>query len=258
MFGAQYHSVFDTSEYLQKFATVSAFQRHALDRYHEGFRALPAGLSVLDYGSGPSILAAISAAPKSESMILSDYTDANRKALHQWLSKDPLAFDWSHHFKYVVCQLEGSDEKEAEKRQEDVRRLVKGVAHSDLTQDPPIEGICSELSYDVVMSSLCICVASQTYAEYYLGIVKLGKLVKPGGVLMLFDVERKSVSRGIYRVGDTAFSYMGITREFGLKALCDAGFSNVQVWTAELEADDPYRVADPNRIGYLYLQGEKI
>ena len=216
MFGAQYHSVFDTSEYLQRFATISFFQRHMLNRYHEGFRALPGGLSVLDYGSGPSILAAISAAPKSESIMLSDYTDANREALHQWLSKDPLAFDWSPHFKHVVCQLEGSDEKEAEKRQEDVRRLVKGVAHCDLTQDPPIEG---NNKYDVVMSSLCICAASRTQAEYYLGIVKLGELVKPGGVLMLFDVERKSVSRGIYCVGDTAFRYMGITREFGLKAL---------------------------------------
>ena len=212
MFGAQYHSVFDTSEYLQRFATISFFQRHMLNRYHEAFRALPGGLSVLDYGSGPSILAAISAAPKSESIMLSDYTDANREALNQWLSKDPLAFDWSLHFEHVVCQLEGSDEKEAEKRQEDVRRLVKGVAHSDLTQDPPIEGICSELSYDVVMSSLCICAASRTQGEYYLGIVKLGSWLSQE-VFSCFLMLRGKVSAEEFIVLGTLLSDIWVLRE---------------------------------------------
>lgn len=260
MFGRAYHSAFHPLSYLEYFTTTATdftFQRLALECYHEAFRTLPSGLSVLDYGTGPIILSTISAASKAESIVLSDYTDSNRKALHQWLSRDPLAFDWTPHFKYVVCQLEGGDEKEAEKRQEDVRRLVKAVADCDLSQDPPIERTYSEQFYDVVMTSFCLCCAAQSHEEYRLGIAKLGKLVKPGGILTLYDAEIKSDSVETRRVGETDFMCVGVTREFVVNALSDAGFSDICVRSCDMDADDPDRKIYPNRLGYLYVQGKR-
>ena len=58
---------------------------HTLRCYHEAFKELPNGLTVLDYGAGPSILPTISASTKANEIVLSDYADQNCKALQQWL-----------------------------------------------------------------------------------------------------------------------------------------------------------------------------
>ena len=79
---------------------------HFLRCFHDVFQSLPQGIKVLDYGSGPSILATISAASKASEIVLSDYTERNRDAINQWLKKDAEAVDWSPHFSYVVEKLE--------------------------------------------------------------------------------------------------------------------------------------------------------
>ena len=93
----------------------------------------------MDYGCGPVIANTISAAAKASSIVLSDFTPNNRKALRQWLNIDSAAFDWSPYFKYVVRDMEGKGEQEVKERQELVCKLVKAVVHCDITQDPPID-----------------------------------------------------------------------------------------------------------------------
>lgn len=194
--------------YLEFYKKITAFQRLSMESYHDAFCGLPAGLSVLDYGSGPCLLSTISAAPKAESIILAEYAAENRKCLHQWLANDPLAFNWSQQFNYVVCQLEGKTEEDAAKRQDEVRRHVKAVIECDLTKDPPIEGVYDKMCYDVVMSRFCVCAAANTHEEYRAGIYKLGKLVKPGGTLMLCDAERKWNSMETVTIGDRVIRYI--------------------------------------------------
>ena len=79
---------------------------------------------VLDIGSGPTIAYAISAAPYASEIVLSEYTEANRAALLQWLNNDPDAFDWTQH---VVVHLEGKSEEEVPARAELVRKVIKVV-----------------------------------------------------------------------------------------------------------------------------------
>ena len=77
-------------------------------------------LKVLDYGCGPVIAHVISAAGiEATEIVLAEFTDGCRKAVQQWLDKDPSAWDWTPHIKYVVQSLEGNqDEREVIRREE--------------------------------------------------------------------------------------------------------------------------------------------
>ena len=198
--------------------------QHVLRCYHEAFQSLPSSsdLKVLDYSSGPVLMATISAATKASEIILSDYLDKNRKALQQWLDGDSAALDWSPHFKFVVRDLEGKGEQEVVERQELVRKLVKAVVHCDITLDPPIERDYDQL-YDVVIVSLVFEGTSDSIEEYASNASKLGKLVKPGGLILIYGVENK---RGFYVVGDRKLPSLHATPEFAMQTLKDSGFSN--------------------------------
>ena len=246
------------SAYLQKYFTKNKFngiQRLLMDSYHEAFLGLPENLSVLDYGSGPSLIAAIFAATKAESIVLSDYVPGNREILREWLTKGPLAFDWTSYFDYVVRQLEGKGAEEVEKRQEDVRRLVTAVVSCDLTKDPPIEKAYAQPGrYDVVIASFTVCHAARSHAEYRTGVAKLGKLVKSGGVLILIDAETVREKIKTCPLGGASLGYVGVTRAFVESALNDAGFSDIRVRSCTSGADDPFRHADPETLGYFFMR----
>ena len=192
---------------------------HALRCYHEAFKELPNGLRVLDYGAGPSILPTISASTKATEIILSDYADQNCKVLQQWLEGDPGAFDWSTYFKFVVQELEGKSEKEVKERQDLVRKLVKAVVHCDITQEPPIDPGYDKV-YDVVVSSKVVESVARNLDEYVIYLSRLGGLVKPGGMLMMYTIENKT---GIYNVGGINFRNLPVPVEFTVSTLKKAG-----------------------------------
>ena len=252
LFGTDYHDKFQALEYLKRYyGTPAGSYYTSLGLYHEVFQSLPAGLRVLDYGCGPSIRGAISAATKASEIVLSDYTEDCRTEVRQWLEKDPNAFDWSHYFSHVVKDLEGKGEKEVEERQEEVRRLVKAVVHCDLTQDPPIERGYDQ-QYDVVMSSLCIDAVAGTREEYVQGVKKLAKLVKPGGILLLFGVEIKG-EEGFYVVGEKKFRAFGVSSDVTVKAMTDSGISGVDVQMLKI----PESEKDSRLIAFVFIQGIK-
>ena len=251
--GTDYHERFQASEYLQRYyGTLAGPYYTSLRLYHEVFQSLPAGLRILDYGSGPSIRTAISAATKASEIVLSDYTEGCRKALRQWLEKDLDAFDWSPYFRHVVKDLEGKGEKEVEERQEEVHRLVKAIVHCDLTQDPPIESGYDQ-QYDVVMSSLCIEAVAGTREEYAQGVKKLAKLVKPGGTLLLFGGEIQG-QEGFYEVGEEKFRAFGVPSDVAVEAMANAG---VSIATLQKLTDVPEDVEESRVMSFLFVRGIK-
>ena len=215
-------------------------------------QSLPQGIKVLDFGSGPSILATISAASKASEIVLSDYTERNRDALNQWLKKDAEAIDWSPHFSYVVETLEKKSKQEASERQEQVRRVVKAVVHCDIHQSPPIENDYNN-QYDVVICSLVLDGTSSTLSEYKDDMAKLAALVKPGGLFLLYGIDRQG-ENGFYDVGDYRFKNMGITAEFAMEAMRDAGCSDVII----IDRLECHNHMDPNVVAFMFLKGTKI
>ena len=206
-------------------ADISSSVKYRLQCLHESFLSAPAGLKVLDYGTGPVILSTISAATKASEIVLADYTYSSLKCLQQWLNDEPEALDWSPHFSYVVQELEGKEEQEVAKRQKKVRQLVKAVVHCDINESPAIEkGF--DYPYDIVMSSLVLDATASTEADYHSSVSRLAQLVKPGGSLFYYGVKNK---QGFYTVGERNFPSLFVSDESAVKAFRDAGFSNGNV-----------------------------
>ena len=251
--GTAFYDKFDPALYLKEmYGDGHCNDRvyHGLRCYHDAFQSLPPGLSILDYGSGPSILTTISSATKASEIVLSDYAEGSRSILHQWWVRDPDAFDWSSFFSYVVKDLEKKTDSEVIKRQELVRKLIKVVVPCDLNQDPPIEGGYDQ-QYDVIIANLCISTASQTQADYHRGVAKLGNLVKPGGTLIIYDAERRGKGEGYYYAGRAKYRNVCVSNEFVSESMRDAGFSDISVRQYAMSSHDP------QQIGFMFLKGKK-
>ena len=200
---------------------------------------------MLDYSSGSAMVATISAATKASEIILSEYSSDCRKVLREWLDRDPAAFDWTPHFTYVVQELEGGGESEVKERQEIVRTLVNAVVHCDITKVPPIESDYDQ-QYDVVICGLVFESVSYTHEEYTANISRVGKLVKPGGSMLIYGIENKL---GFYTVGDQRLHNLQVTHDFAMSALKAAGFCDISLDTYS-PPDDPHRC-------YRFLKGTR-
>ena len=58
--------------------------------------------------------------------VQAEYTEGNRDVIIRWESNDSAAYDWSLYFKHVVQDLEGKSVEEVGKREERMRKIVKG------------------------------------------------------------------------------------------------------------------------------------
>ena len=223
-----YQSKFDSPAFLEHYVYDTPENtgrlQHVLQCYHSVFGSLPNGLKVLEFGSGPVVMGTISAVTKASEIVLSDLTDKNRQSLRLWLDGSAAAFDWSKHFRYVVQELEGKDEGEVEKRQEQVRKSVRAVVTCDLTEESLIEDDYNHM-YDVVISSLVLESVANTHEEYGLLMRRLGKLVKPGGLLLIYGVESKV---GFYNAG-VKFRDVGVNSRIAMSSMKDAGFCDLTI-----------------------------
>ena len=226
---SDYADAFDSGIFLQQHygqsEKYSERIKHTLTCYHNAFNDLSPNLKVLDYGCGPVIINVISAATKASEIILAEYTEQNRKNLQEWLNGDATAFDWSTYFKFVVQELEGKSEKEMKERQDVIRKLVKAVVPCDITQEPPIKPGYDTV-YDVVICCLMLEGTADDIKEYAANIARVGKLVKSGGTILIYGLENPL---GYYMVGDFKFPNVHVTAESAMKAVEDAGFTEVQV-----------------------------
>ena len=240
MANQQYQRRFIPRAYLNadyKHPGQSQMRDFALHNIHEFFKTKstsilsdkPQYLKVLDYGCGPVIAHSISAAGigSAVEIVLADFTDECRKAVQQWLDKDPLAWDWSPYIKYVVHTLEGKqDHQEAALREESLRKAIKAVVPCDITKDSPIaEGF--EGPYDVVISILCLENACETKEEVKAAIKRISALVKPGGNLLINIALQSKETCGFFHIAETKFTYVGISLQFLLYALEESGFTEI-------------------------------
>ena len=257
-----YYSQKDYRKRFDTFANVKLFfedsinikrAHHSLRCFHDVLQSLPDGLSILDYGSGPSILTTIIAATKASEIVISDYTEGNRAFIRQWLNNTTAALDWSVYFRYVVVELEGKTESDIAAREEQVRKLTKAVVSCNLTQDPPIES-GYDRQYDIVVASLVLAASSFSQDNYMSNLDKLGKMVKPGGTIMIYEAERIGSERGFYIVGGAKFSNASVTSDFVSEALKSGGFYYFACEKCAVSCDED---RDPTFLGFFFLCGKK-
>ncbi len=256
--GEQYR-LFDADQYLKTTyydVNISDKVLFRLDSLHRTYQDLPSGLSVLEYGAGPTIFPVISAAARASEIVLADVGEGNREALWKWLGRDPTAFNWSPFFDHVVQKLEGKSEEEARAREERVRLVVKDVVHCDINEDPPVmKGF--EGPYDVVMDSWCLANACATREIYEQGIAKLAGLLKPGGHYMIFATQREQA--GSYVVGSSRYQALPLSGDYLTKVVQDQGLSEVTLSLCDRQdTGHPLDDRDPTNTGYMFVTARKL
>ena len=226
-----------------------------LHKFYQSYKSTASKLKILDIGTGPVIAYAISAAPYASEIVLSEYTEANREALLQWLKNDPKAHDWTSFFKHVVVDLEGKSEEEVPIRAELVRKVIKAVVPCDVNSDPPIPAEYVD-QYDIVTDFLCLVSACATKEDYVAALVRLCDLLKPGGTIMLYTGEGKPLvpyTPSTYGVGSQTFFDWYLSREFVSKSVEQAGFCDVKIASLtrqDLQAPDDYQ---PECLGFTFI-----
>ena len=230
MVSQQDYELFDPLKYAkQEYATVDAFHRHSLQLLHEFYESYgsPAGLKVLEFGTGPIIIYEISTALYASEIVLSEYTEKNRRALKKWLDGDPDALKWSPFFEYVVQELEGKSKKEVALREEKLRQVVKAVIPCDIHSDTPVESAYHG-PYDVVITCQCLECACNSIEEFSRAVSKLATLVKPGGKLVIVALEGAG-DTFFYMVGDEKFIAISIREENVRTILQQEGFHDITI-----------------------------
>lgn len=184
-------------------------------------------MKVLDCGCGPVLAYSICAAGANAEIVLAEYGEKCRNAVQDWLDRSPSAWNWTPHIKYVVCDLEGKDNSQIQKREEDLRKAIKAVVPCDITQDPPIAKDY-EGPYDVVMSLLCIESGCLTREEYKAAVKRIATLVKHRGNLLLFSTIRNrregDDTPGYHYVGEEKHTEVALPLNFVQTTLSECGF----------------------------------
>ena len=229
-----YHNNFSPLRYLEQGyktpgeSLLHDFAMRQLCTFFSKVKVEPA-CKVLDYGCGPVIANAISAARVAKELVLAEYTEKNRKTVQQWLHNDPSAWNWKPFFEYIVMTLEGKSENEAKEREHAFRNVVKAVTPCDVTQDPPI-AVGYEGPYDVVMCLLSIEAGCLTQEDYKAAVKQIACLVKPEGFLLLYSSIRHDASiPGCYTIGVQTFIEVPLTLEFVYMTLKEANFEVVMI-----------------------------
>ena len=224
------YELFNPWKYLYYYEEVNVWHRHSLSVLHEFYKSYglpPVGLKILEFGAGPVISYEISAALYASEIVLSEYTERNRKVLQMWLDRDPKAPNWKPYFEYVVQELEGKTKEEAAMRQEELRRVVKAVIPCDISKDSPIDPAYYG-PYDVVISSLCIDAACTSLEEFAEAVCKLAKYIKPGGKLLIHSVSA-TVDTIFYMVGKEKFFALSVNEDFLTTTLKKTGFCDIAI-----------------------------
>ena len=236
--GEGFHAHFNPKDYLKKNYTdvestplFSLIQRPIYDFYksYGATNSATDGLKVLDIGCGPVIAHVISAAEYASEIVLSEYTELNRKELTKWLDNDPDAHDWTPYLRYVVTEVEGKSKEEINGREKKMKSAIKAVVPCDLKKDPVMSAEYMK-EYDVVQAILCLAGASSSKQEYLLMLKRIWSLIKPGGTFVFYAAysAQDLPGRGVYHVGNVPVSFLHVSFEFVNSSLLSAGFDPIQ------------------------------
>ena len=230
-----YKKVFDVGEFIATFYSdvYHCYHETALKRLHEVYRCsegAESGLKILEIGCGPVIAYQISAAPFASEIVMADLVQPCRDAVQLWLDKSPNTHDWTPFFRYVVQTLEGKGEEEVARREEQLRKAVKAVIYCNALEDPPVPA-GYEGPYDVVLESSLIGAVCKTEAGITAVLVRLSKLLKPGGMFLskIYLIEGASSSTHPYPGGGTTLANLNISEEMMRTAFTQVGFSDITV-----------------------------
>ncbi|KAM9801310.1 phenylethanolamine N-methyltransferase-like [Neosynchiropus ocellatus] len=194
-FAESYEQGFDPAEYLRynysyprvDFSKEDCFVVWLLKTLHKAFNEddIKGGV-LLDVGSGPTLYQVMAACEIFDKVIMSDFLEANRNELKNWLQDNgKSSLDWSPFFKHA-CKLEGREPSAWEEKAARLRKVLKGIAPTDVHLPQPVSAdVVPPEGADCIISCFCLdsaCLSTSTYSRDLGHVVSL---LKPGGHLMI-------------------------------------------------------------------------
>lgn len=174
------------------------------------------GQRLIDVGSGPSIHCVISACTHYDEILLSDFSDNNRREIDKWLKNQEGCLDWSPILQHV-SKTEGKRPSDLEAT---LKQRIKKVLKCDVRLENPFDPLTLEPA-DCVITSLCLEAACKDMQIYRQALHGLTKLLCPGGLFVMVGV----LSETFYKVDEQLFSCLSLKQNYIEEALKGFGFS---------------------------------
>ncbi|XP_040072186.1 indolethylamine N-methyltransferase-like [Ixodes scapularis] len=177
------------------------------------------GETVLDVGTGPMILNSLMMSSRFKHIVLSDLVGDNRLELNKWINRDPDAI-YLTPFAEQIAAIEGygDTKKGAMEILERTRSAIRKVVPCDVLE-PGVLPVEHNETFDVVLSSGCLDVATAEHESYRRAVCNVATLVKPGGLLVMFGIGGVKV----FPVGNANFTLANLTENVVKEAVRDAG-----------------------------------
>ncbi|XP_070554020.1 indolethylamine N-methyltransferase-like [Ptychodera flava] len=128
----------------------------------------------------------------------------------------PDAIDWSRQIQRT-CDREGEGST-WEDRQALLRRSIKEIIPCDLLKSNPLEPKVYE-PFDAIMTSYCVEAASPDKNSFKESMKSIIKLLKPGGILIMFN----TVNESDYTAGQAHFYSLQVDEPLVKEAVVEAG-----------------------------------
>ena len=220
------YSHFVPQEYLAEYyVQLSEENAFLLDFYHETYRHMPVGLSVLELGGGPTVYQLLSASRCAREILFTDFLAANRREVERWLAGAAGAFDWCQYLRRVASLESDLDAETLAAR---LRGCIRRVAQCDLTLENPLEPDV-RTDFDIVSSAFCLEAVTQDPADFATFLRRIRALLQPGGSLVAVLV-RDSLA---YKVGQHYFPACPLNEATLTAALRGNGYRHVRIRTLE-------------------------
>lgn len=227
------YSHFEPQEYLEEYyAQLSEENAFLLDFYHETYRRMPADLSVLELGGGPTVYQLLSASRCAREILFTDFLEANRREVERWLEGETGVFDWIQYLERVASLESDLDADGLAAR---LRACIRRVAPCDLTRENPLEPDVRN-DFDIVSSAFCLEAVTQDPADFTSFLQRIRALLKPGGSLVAVLVRDSRA----YKVGRHFFPACPLNEAALAEALRGNGYRDVQIQTLETDRSHGY------------------
>lgn len=208
---------------------------------------------LLEFGGGPVIISLISSVPYIHEITFSAYLESERKEVQLWKDDKEGAHDWRSHIKHAVNEIEhiGGDDAWCE-REALLRKRICAIVPCNILCENPL--FVKQEPFEIISTSLCIEVACTSYPQYKEAIKKLVGLLKPGGFLLMYIVERET----FYMFGKKKWSCLYLTLEQVKEALTDAGTAIVVAKRDPASMEEIQNPVVSDHKAFLFVVAQKV
>uniref|UniRef100_A0A8C9ZAY4 Phenylethanolamine N-methyltransferase n=1 Tax=Sander lucioperca TaxID=283035 RepID=A0A8C9ZAY4_SANLU len=151
------------------------------------------GELLVDIGSGPTLYQVMSGCEAFNKVLLTDFLEVHRQELRAWLQDEGgCSMDWTPYLQHV-CKPSAWTEKAAR-----LRQVIMDIVPIDVHSPQPLAlDVLPSAGADCLLSCYCLESASPDLAAFTRALGNIGRLLRPGGHLLLIGTLGMSYYNGV-------------------------------------------------------------